>query len=51
MHKPVDAFRWAAEEDVVSVDIYQDPHDEDTHIAAGFIFDVTRPPATASRGC
>ncbi|MFH9001853.1 beta-galactosidase [Streptomyces afghaniensis] len=42
VHKPVDAFRWAAEEDVVSVDVYQDPHDDSTHIAAGFIFDVTR---------
>ncbi|NGO09077.1 beta-galactosidase [Streptomyces sp. HC44] len=42
VNKPVDAFRWAAEEDVVSVDVYQDPHEEDTHIAAGFIFDVTR---------
>ncbi|WP_234482047.1 beta-galactosidase [Streptomyces sp. MBT49] len=42
VHKPVDAFRWAAEEDVVSVDVYQDPHDEDTQAAAGFIFDVSR---------
>ncbi|MFI5673390.1 beta-galactosidase [Streptomyces cellulosae] len=42
VHKPVDAYRWAAEEDVVSVDVYQDPHDENTHMAAGFIFDVTR---------
>ncbi|QLH26474.1 beta-galactosidase [Streptomyces sp. Rer75] len=42
VHKPVDAFRWAAHEDVVSVDVYQDPHDQDTHIAAGFIFDVAR---------
>ncbi|MFJ1967425.1 beta-galactosidase [Streptomyces sp. NPDC087903] len=42
VHKSVDAFRWAAEQDVVSVDVYQDPHDHDTHIAAGFIFDVTR---------
>ncbi|WP_262704016.1 MULTISPECIES: beta-galactosidase [Streptomyces] len=42
VHKPVDAFRWAAQEDVVSVDVYQDPHDPDTPIAAGFIFDVTR---------
>ncbi|MFD5910601.1 beta-galactosidase [Streptomyces massasporeus] len=42
VHKPVDAFRWAAEEDVVSVDVYQDPHEEDTHVSAGFIFDVTR---------
>ncbi|GHE68162.1 beta-galactosidase [Streptomyces spiralis] len=42
VHKPVDSFRWAAEEDVASVDVYQDPHSDDTHIAAGFAFDVTR---------
>ncbi|MFD3621994.1 beta-galactosidase [Streptomyces sp. NPDC058676] len=42
VHEPVDAFRWAAQEDVVSVDVYQDPHYEDTHVSAGFIFDVTR---------
>ncbi|GAA3686045.1 beta-galactosidase [Streptomyces iranensis] len=42
VHKPVDAYRWAAEEDIVSVDVYQDPHDENAHVSAGFVFDVTR---------
>ncbi|MFD5746377.1 beta-galactosidase [Streptomyces sp. NPDC127033] len=42
VYKHVDTFGWAAHEDVASVDFYQDPHDQDTHISAGFVFDVTR---------
>ncbi|GAA2079502.1 beta-galactosidase [Streptomyces albiaxialis] len=41
-HKPVDPYRWAAHEDVQSLDFYQDPYDPETHIDAGAAFDVTR---------
>ncbi|MGW7516662.1 beta-galactosidase [Streptomyces sp. NPDC054796] len=41
-HKPVDQFAWAAHEDVVSLDFYQDPHDPETHLGAALAFDLMR---------
>jgi beta-galactosidase len=41
-HKPVNAFEWAAYQDVVSLDFYQDPADPDTHTGAALAFDVMR---------
>jgi beta-galactosidase len=42
LHKAVDAFSWAAHEDVTALDYYQDPYDPETHIGAGLAFDLTR---------
>ncbi|MFI9600106.1 beta-galactosidase [Streptomyces sp. NPDC052043] len=40
--KPVDCFRWAEHQDVVSHDSYPDPHDPDSHVEAGFAYDLMR---------
>ncbi len=42
LHKAVDAFSWAAHEDVTALDYYQDPYDPEAHIGAGLAFDLTR---------
>ncbi|WBB64805.1 beta-galactosidase [Micromonospora sp. WMMD812] len=42
VHKPIDSFRWAAEQDVVSLDSYPDPYDPRTHVDAGFGYDLVR---------
>lgn len=47
VHKPIDSFRWAAEQDVVSLDSYPDPYDPRTHVDAGFGYDLVR---SARRG-
>ncbi|MCD0166866.1 beta-galactosidase [Deinococcus sp. 12RED42] len=38
----LDYFRWAQEEDVVSLDAYPDPGQPDSHLEAGMVFDLTR---------
>ncbi|MGS2616423.1 beta-galactosidase [Micromonospora sp. LZ34] len=47
VHKPIDSFRWAAEQDVVSLDSYPDPYDPRTHLDAAFGYDLVR---SARRG-
>jgi beta-galactosidase len=42
VHKPIDAYRWAAEQDVVSFDSYPDPFDPRAHVAAAFAYDQMR---------
>ncbi|MBC6463224.1 beta-galactosidase, partial [Actinomadura sp. HBU206391] len=42
VHKPIDSYRWAAEQDVVSLDSYPDPHDPRAHIDAAFGYDLIR---------
>lgn len=37
-----DYWRWATEEDAVALDIYPDPSQADSHIAAAFHFDLFR---------
>ena len=41
-HKPVDAFAWSAHMDVMALDFYQDPHEPDDHVRAGYAFDLMR---------
>jgi beta-galactosidase len=41
-HKPIDSFRWAAEQDVVSLDSYPDPFEPWAHVAAAFGYDLVR---------
>jgi beta-galactosidase len=41
-HKPVDGWRWAAREDVVTLDSYPDPADPDAHVLAAFDYDLAR---------
>ncbi|MEU6115781.1 beta-galactosidase [Streptomyces sp. NPDC047117] len=41
-HKPVDAFSWARDMDVMALDFYQDPHVPDDHVRAGYNFDLMR---------
>ncbi len=40
--KRTDAWRWAVEQDVVSLDIYPNPADEDSWVAAALHFDLMR---------
>ncbi|HCU49162.1 MAG TPA: beta-galactosidase, partial [Micromonosporaceae bacterium] len=42
VHKPIDSFRWAAEQDVVSLDSYPDPYDPRAHVEAAFGYDLIR---------
>ena len=42
LFRPVDQFRWSAEIDVVSVDIYPDPADAEAHVASAMACDLTR---------
>ncbi|GLZ13465.1 beta-galactosidase [Actinomadura sp. NBRC 104425] len=42
VHKPIDSFRWAAEQDVVSLDSYPDPYDPRAHVDAAFAYDLVR---------
>ncbi|MEN3613795.1 beta-galactosidase [Plantactinospora sp. ZYX-F-223] len=42
VHKPIDSYRWAAEQDVVSLDSYPDPFDPRAHTAAAFGYDLVR---------
>ncbi|WP_198940164.1 beta-galactosidase [Micromonospora sp. CB01531] len=42
VHKPIDSYRWAAEQDVVSLDSYPDPYDPRTHVEAAFGYDLAR---------
>ncbi|MCY0898948.1 MAG: beta-galactosidase [Firmicutes bacterium] len=42
LFKPLDYFRWAAEEDFVSHDSYPDPADADSPVAAALTFDFMR---------
>jgi beta-galactosidase len=42
VHKPVDSFKWAAEQDVVSLDSYPDPYDPRAHVEAAFGYDLIR---------
>ncbi|GAA4249331.1 beta-galactosidase [Dactylosporangium darangshiense] len=46
VHKPIDSFRWAREQDVVSLDSYPDPYDPRAHVEAAFGYDLVR----AARG-
>lgn len=46
-----DAWRWAEEEDVVSVDIYPDPRDPFGAQNGALVQDMTRSQAGAARGC
>ena len=42
LFKPLDYFKWAAEVDVVSTDIYQDPSDPEVAMMSAMHCDVTR---------
>ncbi|WP_203918207.1 beta-galactosidase [Rugosimonospora africana] len=42
VHKPIDSYRWAAEQDVVSLDSYPDPYDPRAHVEAAFGYDLVR---------
>ncbi|HLI38365.1 MAG TPA: beta-galactosidase [Streptosporangiaceae bacterium] len=42
VHPPVDEFRWAAHEDVVSNDSYPDPGDAGAYAGAAYTYDVMR---------
>ncbi|GAA2070094.1 beta-galactosidase [Actinomadura alba] len=42
VHKPIDSYRWAAEQDVVSLDSYPDPYDPRAHVDAAFGYDLIR---------
>ncbi|MEO3747642.1 beta-galactosidase [Plantactinospora sp. B5E13] len=42
VHKPIDSYRWAAEQDVVSLDSYPEPFDPRAHVAAAFGYDLVR---------
>lgn len=41
-HKPIDYFKFARHEDVVSIDSYPDPAQTDWMVKAGMTFDLTR---------
>ena len=41
-YRNADYWRWAPEEDAVALDIYPDPSQADSHIAAAFHFDLFR---------
>ncbi|MGK5674291.1 beta-galactosidase [Micromonospora sp. URMC 106] len=47
VHKPIDSYRWAAEQDVVSLDSYPDPYHPRAHVEAAFGYDLIR---SARRG-
>jgi beta-galactosidase len=40
--EPLDYWKWAAREDVVSNDAYPDPHDPDAHVRAAMVDDLMR---------
>ena len=40
--KPVNAYKWARETDVVSIDCYPDPADPHRHLWAGLTYDIAR---------
>ncbi|WP_238012905.1 beta-galactosidase [Dactylosporangium sp. AC04546] len=42
VHKPIDSYRWAREQDVVSLDSYPDPYDPRAHVDAAFAYDLAR---------
>ncbi|HEY2671467.1 MAG TPA: beta-galactosidase [Rugosimonospora sp.] len=42
VHQPIDSYRWAAEQDVVSLDSYPDPYDPRAHVEAAFAYDLVR---------
>jgi beta-galactosidase len=42
VHKPIDSYRWAADQDVVSLDSYPDPFDPRAHVDAAFGYDLVR---------
>ncbi|MCW2915569.1 MAG: beta-galactosidase [Actinomycetia bacterium] len=42
VHKPIDSYKWAAEQDVVSLDSYPDPYDPRAHVDAAFGYDLIR---------
>ena len=42
VHKPIDSYAWAAEQDVVSLDSYPDPYDPRAHVEAAFGYDLIR---------
>ena len=42
VNKPVDFYRWAREQDVVSYDSYPDPYDPRAHVAAALGYDLIR---------
>ncbi|MFH8594668.1 beta-galactosidase [Streptomyces rimosus] len=41
-HKPVDAFAWSRDMDMMALDFYQDPFDPGTHLTAAYTFDLMR---------
>lgn len=41
-YKRADYWRWASEEDAVALDIYPDPGQDDSHVAAALNFDLMR---------
>ncbi|MEV4754740.1 beta-galactosidase [Micromonospora sp. NPDC049559] len=42
VHKPIDSYKWAAEQDVVSLDSYPEPYDPRAHVEAAFGYDLVR---------
>ncbi|NUO56579.1 MAG: beta-galactosidase [Hamadaea sp.] len=42
VHKPIDSYKWGAEQDVVSLDSYPDPYDPRSHVEAAFGYDLIR---------
>lgn len=42
VHQPIDSYKWAAEQDVVSLDSYPDPLDPDARVDAAFGYDLVR---------
>jgi beta-galactosidase len=42
VNKPVDFYRWAQEQDVVSYDSYPDPFDPRAHVGAALSYDLIR---------
>ena len=40
--KALDLWKWAAEEDIVSVDLYPDPSDPEAHVGAAMSHDLMR---------
>jgi beta-galactosidase len=40
--RPADLWRWAPQQDAVALDIYPDPGDPDSHVAAALTFDLMR---------
>jgi beta-galactosidase len=42
LHKPLDYWKWAAREDMVAYDSYQDPANPQWMVTSGMMFDIMR---------